>query len=109
MTEDTTPGIPESWVTAALRADIAGFRASRAVSWQSPTSAQVRRILTAVLPLERERIAAVLRDLAYSAAAQPVVVPGIERRSRRDTYLAAAQVVLHGGQVQERSDEKEPA
>ena len=62
----------------------------------------------AVETVVRERIAAVLRDLAYSAAAQPVVVPGIERRTRRDTYLAAAQVVLHGGQVQECSDEKGP-
>ncbi len=93
--------IPEAWVTAALAADIAGYRASRATVWQSPSSAQVRRIGAALLKLERERIAAELRCLADSAAAQPVTVPGIERRTRRDTYLAAAQVVLHG---QERSD-----
>ena len=104
MADDTLHGIPDAWVTTALAADIAGFRASRATVWQSPTSAQVRRIATAVLQLERERIAAELRRLASDAAAQPPTVPGIERDTRRDTYLAAAQVALHG-QVQERSDE----
>ena len=95
MAEDTMPGIPESWVTAAITADIAGFRASRAVSWQSPSSAQVRRIAAAVLPLERERIAADLWRLAMGAA------PMVER----DVWLAARQVVLHG--LAKRSDEKE--
>src|SRR5208282_3767733 len=57
----------------------------------------------AVASAVRERIAAELRRLADSAAALPSVVPGIERRTRRDTYLAAAQVVLHGaGHGQER-------
>ena len=106
MADDTLPDIPDAWITAAITADIAGFRASRATVWQSPTSAQVRRILTTVLPLERERIAAELRCLADSAAAQPSTVPGIERRTRRDTYLAAAQMVLHG--LAKRSDEKGP-
>ena len=37
-----------------------------------------------------------LRRLAHDAAAMPSTVPGIERDTRRDTYLAAAQVVQHG-------------
>ena len=97
--------IPDAWVTTAIAADIAGYRASRATVWQSPTSAQVQRIIAAILPLERERIAADLRRLAHDADAPPKSVPGVERQTRRDTYLAAAQVVLHG-QGQERSDEK---
>ena len=104
MADDTLPDIPDAWVTAALAADIAGHRASRSAVWQSPSSVQVRRIVAAVLPLEREQIAAELRRLADDAAALPVTVPGIERRTRRDTYLAAAQVVLHG--LAERSDGK---
>ena len=56
----------------------------------------------------RERIADGLRRLAHDAAAMPSTVPGIERDTRRDTYLAAAQVVQHGvTQGQERSDEEE--
>ena len=56
----------------------------------------------------RERIAGDLRHLAHSAAALPSTVPGIERRTRRDTYLAAEHVALFGLAPQERSDEKEP-
>ena len=52
----------------------------------------------------RGRIAVELRRLADDAAAQPVTVPGIERRTRRDTYLAAVQVALFG--LAKRSDEK---
>ena len=59
----------------------------------------------AVEAVVRERIAVELRRLADDAAAQPVTVPGIERRTRRDTYLAAVQVALHG--LAKRSDEKE--
>ena len=55
----------------------------------------------------RERIAGDLKHLAHSAAALPSAVPGIERRTRRDTYLAAAQVAMHGI-GQERSDEEGP-
>ena len=55
----------------------------------------------------RERIAGDLKHLARSAAAPPSTVPGIERRTRRDTYLAAAHVALHGI-GQERSDEEGP-
>ena len=34
--------------------------------------------------------------------------PGVERDTRRDALLGAAQVALAGGRLQERSDEKEP-
>ena len=66
-----------------------------------------RQIAAAVEAVVRERLAAELRCLAHDdAAAEPSTVPGIERRTRRDTYLAAAQVVLHG--CQDRGDAKEP-
>ncbi len=55
----------------------------------------------------RERVAGDLKHLALSAAALPSTVPGIERDTRRDTYLAAAHVAQFGI-GQERSDEEEP-
>ena len=71
--------------------------------WQQQLDEAMAADLEAVV---RARIAVELRRLADDAAALPVTVPGIERRTRRDTYLAAVQVVLHG--LSERSDEEEP-
>ena len=69
-------------------------------------AAVVAAAVEAVEAVVRERIGAELRCLAHDAAAEHSTVPGIERRTRRDTYLAAAQVVLHG--CQDRGDAKEP-
>jgi hypothetical protein len=96
MPDDTLPDIPDAWVTAALRADIAGHRPSRATVWQSPSRAQVRRIVAAVWPFieaqVREEVASVVEGCG---------VPGIERRACEE---AAAKV--RAGKVQERSDEE---
>lgn len=73
---------------------------------RAPWQQELDEAMAADLEAEvRERIAAGLQRLAYSAAAQPVAVPGVEQDTRRDTYLAAAQVVLHG-KVQERDGEE---
>ena len=72
--------------------------------WQQQLDEAMAADLEAVV---RARIAVELRRLADDAAAQPVTVPGIERRTRRDTYLAAVQVVLNGLAQERSGDDKE--
>jgi len=58
----------------------------------------------------RRRVAADFRRLAGDLTRHPLVspgVPGIEREARRDTWLAAAVVAVHGLAPKERDDEKE--
>ena len=45
--------------------------------------------------------------VAVETTPEPVTVPGIERRTRRDTYLAAVQVVLNGLAQERSGDDKE--
>jgi len=90
------PGIPDAWVTAGVQGVIALHKRKRDMPWTCPSSEDVAAVLAAVLPLERERIAAELERLALGA------VPGVER----DAWLGARQVVLHG--LAEHSDRKEP-
>ncbi len=96
MTDDVMPGIPDAWVTAGVQGVIALHKRKRDMPWTCPSSEDVAAVLAAVLPLERERIAAELERLALGA------VPGVER----DAWLGARQVVLHG--LAEHSDRKEP-
>ena len=68
---------------------------------RAPWQQQLDEEMAADLEAEvRRRVAAELRDRA-----RKLWPPGMYRDQ---LDLAAAQVVLHGGQGQERSDEKEP-
>jgi len=69
-----------------------------------------REIAAAVEAAVRERVAADLKRLAADLTRHALVspgVPGIEREARRDAYLAAAQVAVHGLTPQERDEDKE--
>ncbi len=94
--------IPDAWVTAALAADLAAFKADRAVVWHSVPRHQARVIIAGVVPLieasVRRRVAGEIRDRASS-----LWPPGMHR----DQLHAAADAVVRGGEGQERSDEKE--
>ena len=67
-------------------------------------AAEAVLIAEALIAAEREAIAGALHRLAM---ADLDGVPGVERSAYRDAYLAAEQVARVGGQLHERSDDKE--
>lgn len=96
------PDIPDAWVTAALAADLAAFKAERAAVWHSVPRHQARVIIAGVMPLiEAEVRRRVVAEIRGHASVWP---PGFQR----NLVHSAADAVAQGGKAKERSDEKEP-